>query len=64
MHFWVINLAFSIDSLKFSFEILFSNINPYDKKREKSVLKEEYIQEFSNQIDLIEIHNGRNISDN
>lgn len=37
--------------------------HPYDKKREKSVLKEEYIQEFSNQIDLIEIHNGRNISD-
>lgn len=37
--------------------------HPYDLKREKSVLKEEYIQEFSNEIDLIEIHNGRNISD-
>lgn len=36
--------------------------HPYDIKRKKSVLKEQYIQQFSNQIDLIEIHNGRNIS--
>lgn len=36
--------------------------HPYDIKRKKSVLKEQYIQQFSNQIDLIEVHNGRNIS--
>jgi len=37
--------------------------HPYDEKRVKSVLKEEYINEFSSQIDIIEIHNGRNINE-
>lgn len=37
--------------------------HPYDEKRNKSVLKECYIKEFVNQIDFIEIHNGRNIDD-
>lgn len=36
--------------------------HPYDKKREKTVLKESAISEFRDQIDCIEIHNGRNIS--
>ena len=37
--------------------------HPYDEKRKKTVLKEEYIKEFSKEIDVIEIHNGRNIED-
>lgn len=36
--------------------------HPYDVKRYKTVLKEEYIKEFKSQIDCIECHNGRNIS--
>lgn len=36
--------------------------HPYDLKRNKTVLKEEYISEFRDSIDCIEIHNGRNIS--
>lgn len=35
--------------------------HPYDEKRKKSVLKEEYINKFARYIDLIEVHNGRNI---
>lgn len=34
--------------------------HPYDEKRYKSVLKEKYIEEFRDEIDFIEIHNGRN----
>lgn len=37
--------------------------HPYDKKRAKTVLKEEKIKEYSNLIDCIECYNGRNISD-
>ena len=36
--------------------------HPYDLKRYKTVLKEEYIAEFKNTIDCIEVHNGRNVS--
>ena len=36
--------------------------HPYDLKRNKTVLKEKYIAEFKDSIDCIEIHNGRNIS--
>ena len=36
--------------------------HPYDEKRYKSVLKEEEIKKNREYIDLIEIHNGRNIS--
>lgn len=35
--------------------------HPYDDKRKKTVLKELIIWENRNQIDCIEIHNGRNI---
>ena len=35
--------------------------HPYDEKRKKSVLKEEYINKFAKYIDLIEVHNGRNL---
>lgn len=35
--------------------------HPYDEKRKNSVLKEEYINKLAKSIDLIEIHNGRNI---
>lgn len=35
--------------------------HPFDEKREKTVLKEEAISRFSDKIDCIEIHNGRNI---
>lgn len=37
--------------------------HPYDKKREKTVLKEACIKEYASQIDCIECYNGRNISD-
>lgn len=37
--------------------------HPYDKKRHKSVLKEIYIEKYKNMIDCIEIHNGRNVSE-
>lgn len=37
--------------------------HPYDEKRYKTVLKEERQKEFKNQIDFIEIHNGRNIKE-
>lgn len=37
--------------------------HPYDEKRLKTVLKERYIRELKNQIDCIECHNGRNISE-
>ena len=37
--------------------------HPYDKKRQKSVLDEKYIKEFSEKIDMIEIHNGRNVEE-
>lgn len=36
--------------------------HPYDLKRYKTVLKEEYIAEFKDTIDCIEVHNGRNVS--
>lgn len=36
--------------------------HPYDKKREKTVLKEEAIKRVRKQIDCMEVHNGRNIS--
>lgn len=36
--------------------------HPYDCKREKTVLEESAIKENREQIDCIEIHNGRNIS--
>lgn len=35
--------------------------HPYDEKRKNSVLKEKYINKFAKNIDLIEVHNGRNI---
>lgn len=35
--------------------------HPYDKKRVKTVLKPEALQSIVDKIDLIEIHNGRNI---
>lgn len=38
--------------------------HPYDEKRKKTVLKEECIKEFSKEIDVIEVHNGRNIEEN
>ncbi len=37
--------------------------HPYDEKRYKTVLKEKYICELKDQIDCIECHNGRNISE-
>ncbi len=37
--------------------------HPYDEKRQKTVLKEECIESLSGEIDLIEKHNGRNISE-
>lgn len=37
--------------------------HPYDEKRHKTVLKEKYICELKDQIDCIECHNGRNISE-
>lgn len=36
--------------------------HPYDLKRSKTVLKENYIAEFKDSIDCIEVHNGRNVS--
>lgn len=36
--------------------------HPYDLKRNKTVLKEKYIDEFKDVIDCVEVHNGRNIS--
>lgn len=36
--------------------------HPYDEKRYKTVLKEKCIDEYKNDIDCIECHNGRNIS--
>lgn len=35
--------------------------HPYDLKRIKTVLKEQYIEELKGLIDCIEVHNGRNI---
>lgn len=37
--------------------------HPYDEKRYKTVLKERYISELKDQIDCIECHNGRNLSE-
>ena len=37
--------------------------HPYDNKRAKTVLKKEKISKLKKEIDFIEIHNGRNISD-
>lgn len=37
--------------------------HPYDEKRYRTVLKEKYICELRDQIDCIECHNGRNISE-
>ena len=36
--------------------------HPYDRKRLKTVLKEEIIAKYKNRFDCIECHNGRNIS--
>lgn len=36
--------------------------HPYDEKRYKTVLEEKYICEYKNEIDYIEVHNGRNVS--
>ncbi|WP_300341678.1 PHP domain-containing protein [Fusobacterium sp.] len=36
--------------------------HPYDEKRYKTVLNEKYIEENIKDIDIIECHNGRNIS--
>ncbi len=36
--------------------------HPYDEKRKKTVLNYEKLKKCKNDIDLIEIHNGRNIS--
>lgn len=36
--------------------------HPYDSKRHRTVLNLEVLKEIANQIDFIEIHNGRNIS--
>jgi len=36
--------------------------HPYDEKRYKTVLKENYIEVLAPLIDCIEVHNGRNIS--
>ncbi len=36
--------------------------HPYDEKRYKTVLKESEIEKNKNEIDFIEVHNGRNIS--
>lgn len=36
--------------------------HPYDLKRKRTVLLEQYIAEFKDAIDCIEVHNGRNIS--
>lgn len=36
--------------------------HPYDCKRYKTVLKVEALKEIADQIDFIEVHNGRNIS--
>lgn len=36
--------------------------HPYDEKRYKTVLKEQYISELQHQIDCMECHNGRNVS--
>lgn len=35
--------------------------HPYDEKRHKTVLAEEAIEKYADEIDLIEIHNGRSI---
>lgn len=35
--------------------------HPYDEKRHKTVLKKEAMLKIANYVDLIEIHNGRNI---
>lgn len=35
--------------------------HPYDEKRYKTVLKEEEIKKIRNEIDFIEVHNGRNV---
>lgn len=37
--------------------------HPYDEKRYKTVLKEEYINKLKNDIDVIEVYNGRNIKE-
>lgn len=37
--------------------------HPYDEKRYKTVLKKEEMLKLQNQIDFIEVHNGRNISE-
>ena len=37
--------------------------HPYDTKRSKTVLKEDAIASIKTMIDVMEIHNGRNISD-
>lgn len=37
--------------------------HPYDQKRQKTVLREYAIQKNKDQIDCIEVHNGRNISE-
>lgn len=37
--------------------------HPYDEKRIKTVLKKECIEKYAKDIDLIEIHNGRNIDE-
>ncbi len=38
--------------------------HPYDEKRYKTVLTETEIEKNKDQIDFIEVHNGRNISEN
>lgn len=37
--------------------------HPYDEKRYRTVLKEKHICELKDQIDCIECHNGRNVSE-
>ena len=38
--------------------------HPYDEKRYKTVLKEDYQKKYNKEFDFIEIHNGRNIDEN
>ena len=37
--------------------------HPYDEKRKKTVLKEHFISLFRDEIDCIEVYNGRNVLD-